>query len=291
MCAKHDASLVPQRPRPRKRFGQHFLSDPRVIRRILAAVRPGPGDHIVEIGAGRGALSKPLLRSAARLDLIELDRDLIEPLRKACQGWNDVGLHNADARTFDFCRLLRTPSERLRVLGNLPYNVATPILFHLLEQVHCIGEMWLMLQREVAERLTAPPGTASYGRLSVMVQLRCQTESVFDVPPEAFRPQPKVHSTLVHLLPHARTPVVIKDERVFAEVVAAGFSQRRKTLRNALRGLLDGDEIRSAAITPGSRAQTLTLADFARLAAAVIGKRSRSGSPHAVARRDPGESA
>jgi 16S rRNA (adenine1518-N6/adenine1519-N6)-dimethyltransferase len=252
--------------RPRKRFGQHFLHDPAVVRRIVAVIAPQPGDRLVEIGPGEGAITFELLRAAGHLDAIELDRDLVEPLRARSAGLGELVVHSADALCFDFCSLAGA-GEKLRLAGNLPYNISTPLLFHLLDQAACIRDMHFMLQKEVVERMAAQPGGKDYGRLSVMLQARCEVIPLFTVGPGAFRPPPKVDSAVVRLLPLAH-PLPIPDRALFARIVAAAFAQRRKTLRNGLKGLLDAETIAALGIDPGARAEQLALADFARLAAA-----------------------
>lgn len=247
--------------RPRKRFGQHFLQDPGVVERILRALRPEPGQRFVEIGPGQGVLTRPLLSITGHLDAVELDRDLAAAL----SGENLPGLtvHGADALRFDY-RSLAPPGE-LRVVGNLPYNISTPLLFHLLGQAGAIRDMHFMLQREVVTRMAAPPGGGDYGRLSVMVQYRCRVERLFTVPPGAFRPPPKVNSAVVRLVPHPTPPVDVADEDVFRRLVAAAFSQRRKTLRNALRDVASEAVLEAAGIDPGERAERLSLERFAAL--------------------------
>ena len=252
--------------RPRKRFGQHFLRDPSVLERIVAAIRPVPGDHLVEIGPGLGALTRPLLAAVGELDAVELDRDLLEPLRAHCADIGRLRLHHADALKFDFAAL-RGTGPRLRVVGNLPYNISTPLLFHLLDQASHLRDLHFMLQQDVVERMAAGPGEEAYGRLSVMLQYRCQVEPLFTVGPEAFRPPPKVRSAVVRLVPRETLPVAVRDERLFAEVVRRAFAQRRKTLRNALRGWLDIAQIEAAGVNPGARPETLDLAAFAALSA------------------------
>ncbi|HOB62184.1 MAG TPA: 16S rRNA (adenine(1518)-N(6)/adenine(1519)-N(6))-dimethyltransferase RsmA [Candidatus Competibacteraceae bacterium] len=254
--------------RPRKRFGQHFLRDPNVLDRTIAAIRPQPGQRLVEIGPGLGALTRPLLAAAGELDVVELDRDLLEPLRTSCAGLGVLRIHHADALTFDFAAL-RGNGPRLRVAGNLPYNISTPLLFHLLAQAPHLHDLHFMLQKDVVDRMAAGPGEDAYGRLSVMLQYRCRVEPLFDVGPEAFRPPPKVWSTVVRLVPRETFPVAVRDERGLAEVVRRAFSQRRKTLRNALRGLLTADQIEAAGVDPGARPETLDLAAFAALSDAV----------------------
>jgi len=253
--------------RPRKRFGQNFLHDPAVIEDILHAIDPRPGEHLVEIGPGLGALTRPVLKAAKRLDVVEIDRDLIPHLQASCATYGELRIHNLDVLKFDFTAL--AAGHTLRVFGNLPYNISSPLIFRLLEQLPVIHDMHFMLQREVAERMAAAPATEQYGRLSVMVQWRCAVEMLFDVGPEAFKPAPKVESAVVRLIPHRRAPVQVGDERVFAEVVRQAFSQRRKTLRNALKGVLTADEIASLAIDPQRRPETLSLADYALLSNAL----------------------
>lgn len=253
--------------RARKRFGQNFLHDRAVIARIVRSIGPRPGDRLVEIGPGLGALTLPLLEAAGRLEVVELDRDLIPRLRTLCAGAGELTIHSADALKFDFCTLAeRDGHGKLRLAGNLPYNISTPLIFHLLNQARCIQDMHFMLQKEVVERLAAPPGGGDYGRLSVMVQYRCAVEHLFNVPPGAFTPVPKVDSAVVRLAPHATPPVAVQDEAALARVVQAAFSLRRKTLRNSLKGLLDAAAIEAAGIDPQRRAETLSLAEFAALA-------------------------
>lgn len=254
--------------RPRKRFGQNFLHDPGVIRRIVAAIQPLRGEHIVEIGPGLGALTLPLLQAAGELDVIELDRDLIPKLTEYCAGHGVLRIHNADALRFDFAHLA-SDGRKLRIVGNLPYNISTPLLFHLLDQASCIQDMYFMLQKEVVERMISAPGGSDYGRLSVMLQYRCAMEKLFNVGPGAFSPAPKIESAVVRLTPYATPPVTIKDEARFAALVKQAFSQRRKTLRNTLRGLLTETQLIALDIDPGLRAQTLSLEQYALLSNAV----------------------
>jgi 16S rRNA (adenine1518-N6/adenine1519-N6)-dimethyltransferase len=254
--------------RPRKRFGQNFLHDTTVIDRIVRALSPKPGDRVVEIGPGLGALTEPLLRTLGRLDVVELDRDLVPRLLEQFGSLGALHVHNADALRFDF-RALAGAGEKLRVIGNLPYNISTPLIFHLIEQADAIADMHFMLQKEVVDRLAAPPDTSDYGRLGVMVQYYCKVERLFTVPPGAFHPVPKVDSAVVRLTPHAQPPVPVNDEEVFARVVAQAFAQRRKTLRNTLRGVVEAEAMSAIDIDPGRRAETLTLAEFAALANAV----------------------
>ena len=250
--------------RPRKRFGQNFLHDPVVIGKIVSAVHPAPHDRLLEIGPGQGAITVPILAAAGELSVVELDRDLIGPLQERCADIGKLMVHNADALSFDFCQLVT--DIPLRVIGNLPYNISTPLLFHLLDQHHCIKDMHFMLQKEVVERMAAGPGSRQYGRLSIMLQYRCRVTHLFTIGPEAFDPPPKVESAFVRLEPFHQPPVQVTDEVLFGKVVKQAFSQRRKTLRNTLRELLDAATITTLGIDPSARAETLAIQDFAVLA-------------------------
>jgi len=251
--------------RPRKRFGQNFLVDLAVIQQILDCIQPQPGQRIVEIGPGQGAITRGLLRGAGELDAVELDRDLIQPLRQSCAGFGELRIHNADALVFNFCSLT-SEGEKLRLVGNLPYNISTPILFHLLDQAEGIQDMHFMLQKEVVDRMAAGPGSKTYGRLSVMLQARCQVTPLFDITPDAFKPAPKVNSSFVCLVPFQTPHFDIEDEAMFGRVVAQAFSQRRKTLRNNLKGYLDALGLEGIGIDPGLRAESLGVEDFVRIA-------------------------
>lgn len=254
--------------RARKRFGQNFLHDPGVIRRILAAIAPQPEDALVEIGPGQGALTRGLLSASGQLDAIELDRDLIAPLGQLCADLGELRLHQADALHFDFTTLRQ--DAPLRIVGNLPYNISTPLLFHLLDQSQRIADMHLMLQKEVVERIVATPGSKVYGRLSVMVQSRCQPEWLFHIGPGAFKPAPSIDSALLRLRVPPTPPVRLSDHQHHASLVAAAFAQRRKTLRNSLRDWVSPAVFAQAGVDPGARAETLSIGDFARLANASI---------------------
>lgn len=249
--------------RPRKRFGQHFLRDRQVVERILAAFDPRPGQTVVEIGPGQGALTLPLLDRLGRMHAVELDRDLAAELPALCAGRGEIAVHAADALRFDFAAL--AGHERLRVIGNLPYNISTPLLFHLLEQADAIADMLFMVQKEVAERLAAPPGGRDYGRLSVMIQWRFEVERLFDVAPGAFAPPPRVESSLVRLRPRERAEYAVRDPQRLSRLVQAAFAQRRKTLRNALGGLVTAEQLALAGIDPERRAETLSPRDYMRL--------------------------
>ncbi len=250
--------------RPRKRFGQNFLHEPGAIGHILSAVNARPDERIVEIGPGQGAITGGLLRAAGQLDAVELDRDLIEPLQQKFADWGDLRIHNTDALTYDFCTL--GDGKPLRVVGNLPYNISTPLLFHLLSLAHCIEDMHFLLQKEVVQRMAAGPGSKTYGRLSVMIQVRCRVQVLFDIGPGAFSPPPKVNSAFVRLLPLHESVHRIRDFDLFEQLVASAFSQRRKTLRNTLKPLLSADAIQACGIEPGIRAEQLSITDFILLA-------------------------
>ena len=249
---------------PRKRFGQNFLHDHNIIYNIISSIQAKPDEHWVEIGPGQGALTEPLLRQGLRLDVVELDRDLVVLLKDKF-GQNDhLKIHSADALKFDFSALVDS-NEKLRIIGNLPYNISTPLMFHLLNNATCIIDMHFMLQKEVVDRICAAPGSKKYGRLSVMMQYYCATELLFDVPPESFDPAPKVMSAIVRLVPHEQPPVVVNDIGNLNRVVIQAFSQRRKTLRNSLKKLIEEDAIASLNIDPTLRAEALSLSDFAKL--------------------------
>ena len=258
--------------RARKRFGQHFLHDRQIIERIVTAIAPQPGEHLVEIGPGRGALTELLLDSAATLDIIEIDRDLAAELRVRHATHPRLTIHSADALQFDFGALARTygtgsRAAKLRVIGNLPYNISTPLLFHLLEHRDAIEDLHVMLQKEVIDRICAAPDSADYGRLTVMLAPWLDTERLFSVGPGAFTPAPRVWSAVARLRVR-EAPRFATDAR-YARVVAAAFSKRRKTLRNGLRALLDATAIAAAGVDPGARAETLHPEQFAALANAV----------------------
>ncbi len=254
-----------QQARPKKRLGQHFLHERGIIERIVQAIAPQPGDALVEIGPGEGVLTLPLLRAAGRLTAIELDTDLLAPLRARAADCGTLELLHADVLQVDLCTLAPV-GARLRIVGNLPYYISSPILFHCLAQAACIADMHFMLQREVVARMAATPGGKEYGRLSVMLQLACRVEPLLVVPPGAFRPPPRVDSAVVRLLP--LPPAARPDVPAAAldRVVRAAFGQRRKTLANALRGVLDAAAIATCGIAPGERAERLPPAAFVALA-------------------------
>ena len=246
----------------RKRFGQNFLSDDRVIQQIVASFQPSTEQNVVEIGPGLGALTKVLLPALGHMQVVELDRDLAARLPNTLAGMGELVIHSGDALKFDFAPLATAlGGADLRVIGNLPYNISTPLIFHLLDHVGVIRDMHFMLQKEVVDRLCAEPGSNDYGRLSVMVQYRCQPEWLFDVPPEAFSPPPKVTSAIVRLTPYSELPYPCRDEKLLAEVVMAAFTMRRKTLRNAL-GRYPEEILRSTGVNLTSRPETLSVADY-----------------------------
>jgi 16S rRNA (adenine1518-N6/adenine1519-N6)-dimethyltransferase len=249
---------------PRKRFGQNFLHDHRIIYNIISSIQARPGEHWVEIGPGQGALTEPLLKEGVRLDVVELDRDLVALLKEKFKQHDRLRIHSADALKFDFASLA-DDSRKLRVIGNLPYNISTPLMFHLLDNAACIQDMHFMLQKEVVDRICAAPGSKKYGRLSVMMQYYCATELLFDVPPESFDPAPQVTSAIVRLIPHQQPPVEVNDVAKLNKVVTQAFSQRRKTLRNSLKTLIAEQDIEALNIDPTLRAETISLSDFAKL--------------------------
>ncbi|HSW12392.1 MAG TPA: 16S rRNA (adenine(1518)-N(6)/adenine(1519)-N(6))-dimethyltransferase RsmA [Solimonas sp.] len=249
--------------RARKRFGQNFLHDPNVIDRILRAINPQPGENLIEIGPGLGALTAPLLARCKELQVIELDRDVIPHLVEACGHSPGLKILQADALKVDFATF--AAAGPLRLIGNLPYNISTPILFHLLKQGEVIRDMHFMLQKEVVDRMCAGAGEDAYGRLSVALAARAEVSYLFHVGPGAFKPAPKVDSAIVRVVPR-KPDFEIRDWARFDRVVTTAFSQRRKTLSNGLKGLIGAEQIRAAGIDPGIRAERLSAAEFARLA-------------------------
>jgi 16S rRNA (adenine1518-N6/adenine1519-N6)-dimethyltransferase len=251
--------------RARKRFGQHFLHDPGVIERIARAVNSGPDDHLLEIGPGRGALTHLLLAGDyASFDAIEIDRDLVADLRPTLALARSAALHECDALDFNFGQLAAQRGGRLRVIGNLPYNISTPLLFRLIGAAPAIIDLHVMLQREVVARMAAAPGTRDYGRLTIMLAPWVRVEHLFDIGPGAFKPPPRVWSAVAYLTILERPAFAVAPQ--FAQVVTAAFSQRRKTLRNALRSLLEAQEIEACGVDPSVRAETLAPEVFNRLA-------------------------
>jgi 16S rRNA (adenine1518-N6/adenine1519-N6)-dimethyltransferase len=269
--------------RHKKALGQHFLHDASYLARIVAAIRPDADDLMVEIGPGLGALTRPLLNTLKHLHVVEFDRDLVPRLRAEFPD-ERLTVHEADALKFDFASLLPSPSRggvggegalpksaasgecKLRVVGNLPYNISSPILFHLADYAGQVRDMHFMLQKEVVDRMAAAPDTPDYGRLSVMLQARFRVMKLFNVPPGAFNPPPKVDSAIVRLAPLTTEKVPYRDAARFAEIVARAFGQRRKTLRNTLKGLVDAEVMSALGIDPQRRGETLSVEEFARLA-------------------------
>jgi 16S rRNA (adenine1518-N6/adenine1519-N6)-dimethyltransferase len=250
----------------RKRFGQHFLHDKSVIGRIVDAVAPTPGERVVEIGPGRGALTWALLQRAGTLDAIEIDRDLAQHLASDARAGNALRIHQQDVLDTDFIAL-RGDGPPLRIVGNLPYNISTPILFHLLDQHGAIADMHFMLQREVVERMSAEPHTKQYGRLTVMLAAITEVEHLFDVGPGSFRPPPKVWSAIVRLTPSAQPRFAAGAPGILKRLTTAAFSQRRKTLRNALKQFLEPEVMTACGVDPQARPETLTPQQFGMLAA------------------------
>ena len=250
--------------KPRKRFGQNFLHDKMVIQRIVNNINPRQGDHIVEIGPGEGALTELVLERIGEMQVVELDRDLIPLLKIRFVMHDGLKIHQADALKFDFCQL-QSNEQKIRIIGNLPYNISTPLLFHLFDNNHCIQDMHFMLQKEVVDRIVAKPGDSAYGRLGIMMQYFCRSEYVFTVKPDAFKPAPKVDSAIVRLIPHEKPPVEINDFDEFSKLVNFCFTKRRKTLRNILKGQLEAEQIEALGIEPTIRPECLSLEDFTKL--------------------------
>ena len=260
--------------RPRKRFGQHFLRDPGVIDAIIREIAPAADDTIVEIGPGLGAMTKLLAAQPVDLHAIEIDRDLAARLRDQYASAANVTIHERDALRFDFSTL----GDSLRVVGNLPYNISTPLLFHLLEHKACIADMHFMLQKEVVDRMAASPGSKAYGRLTIMLGCHFEIEALFDVDPLAFDPPPAVVSAIVRMIPLPPDTFRIADPELLRQLVAAAFNQRRKTLRNALKKLAADADFDAADIDPSLRAEAIAVADYVALAN-VVAARRKAGVP------------
>ncbi|MCL4800178.1 MAG: 16S rRNA (adenine(1518)-N(6)/adenine(1519)-N(6))-dimethyltransferase RsmA [Burkholderiales bacterium] len=258
--------------RPRRRFGQHFLTDRSVVERIVAAIAPRPGDVVVEIGPGRGALTGPLAERVDHLHVIEIDRDLARALAERFPA-ERVTVHVGDALAFDYAGL----PQPMRLVGNLPYNISTPLLFGLIPYAARIRDAHFMLQLEVVERMVAPPSTAEYGRLSVMLQYRFAMERLLRVPPGAFHPPPKVDSAVVRMIPRPPDALAARDPAALATVVTAAFTKRRKTLRNALAGIAGVDELARLGIDARLRPENLAVADYVALANAVAARGAAPG--------------
>lgn len=259
---------------PRKRFGQNFLIDPQVVANIVYAINPQKNDRLVEIGPGLGALTQPLLQLLDHLNVVELDRDIVERLDLEYPK-DKLTIYSADALKFDFSAL----GANLRVIGNLPYNISTPILFHLSKFAANIRDMHFMLQKEVVDRMVASPSSHHYGRLSVMLQYHFEMEQLFVVSPASFQPAPKVASAIVRMFPLRQPTYIAKNEEFFAHIVSRAFSQRRKTLRNSLSGCLKPEDFAAINIDPGHRAENLSVAQFVAIANHLGGVRSTIPSP------------
>jgi 16S rRNA (adenine1518-N6/adenine1519-N6)-dimethyltransferase len=252
---------------PKKRLGQHFLHDGGIIDSIVQAVDPQPGDRLVEIGPGQGAITFPLLDRHGALTVIEFDRDLIAPLTDAARGRGELDVIHRDVLQVDFTALAAGGS--IRLVGNLPYNLSSPILFHALEHAAVVRDMHFMLQKEVVDRMAAGPGSKTYGRLGVMLQAYCHVTPLFDVPPGAFHPPPKVDSAVVRLVPRPAGEIRVEDRAMYASVVRDAFGQRRKTLRNALSRICDADAIEAGGVDPMLRAEQVPVDAFVTLANAL----------------------
>lgn len=253
----------------KKRFGQHFLHDRSVISRIVQAVDPQPDDHLVEVGPGLGAITLPLLERVRTLHAVELDRDVIPLLQAKTPADGELVIHQNDALNFDFAALAAEIGSPLRLVGNLPYNVSSPLLFHFLKFREVVQDMHFMLQKEVVDRMAAAPGSKVYGRLTVMLALDCQIQPLFVIRPGAFNPPPKVDSAVVRLSVLPEPPFPYAGRELYTRLVAAAFGQRRKTLRNSVRAFLDSAAIEAAGIDPQARPETLTAAEFGRLTLAM----------------------
>ncbi|GAB3349310.1 16S rRNA (adenine(1518)-N(6)/adenine(1519)-N(6))-dimethyltransferase RsmA [Lysobacter tyrosinilyticus] len=249
----------------KKHLGQHFLHERGIISKIVQAVDPQPGDRLVEIGPGQGAITFPLLDRHHELTVIEFDRDLIFPLTEAARAHGTLEVIHRDVLTVDFSALAHNGGP-IRLVGNLPYNLSSPILFHAMEHAAAIRDMHFMLQKEVVDRMAAEPGSKVYGRLSVMLQAYCRVTPLFTVPPGAFRPPPKVDSAVVRLIPRDPATIDVRDPAKFEAVVRDAFGQRRKTLRNALSQQCDAAAIEAAGVRPDARAEQIAVDDFVRLA-------------------------
>lgn len=250
---------------PKKNLGQHFLTDQNIIDKIVLAVNPKPDDFLVEIGPGQGAITFPLLKKHGSLTVIEFDRDLITPLMESAEGIGDLTIIHKDVLKVDFTKLA-ADRPAIRLVGNLPYNISTPILFHVLEHAPAVRDMHFMLQKEVIDRMAAEPGSKVYGRLTVMLQARCEVTPLFMVPPHAFRPPPKVDSAVVRLVPLPGDKIQITDAVLFENLVRDAFGQRRKTIRNAMQALCSSEDIEAVGLRPDARAEQLPVSDFIKLA-------------------------
>lgn len=264
----------------RKRFGQNFLHDPFIIDSIVAAINPQAGQTVVEIGPGLGALTFLVAKQLERLCLIELDRDLAARLQNHPALADKITLFQQDALDIDYRQLAVQLTAPLRIFGNLPYNISTPLIFRLFSYTDVIADMHFMLQKEVVDRLLALPGDTNYGRLSVMTQYHCQITSILEVPPASFSPAPKVDSEVVRLVPHASLPHPVPDLRLLSRLTALAFNQRRKTIRNSLSALLAAGELQALGVNPALRAQNITLAQYSQIACYLAEKLSLQETLH-----------
>ncbi|MEE9135852.1 MAG: 16S rRNA (adenine(1518)-N(6)/adenine(1519)-N(6))-dimethyltransferase RsmA [Gammaproteobacteria bacterium] len=269
--------------RPRKRFGQHFLHDPNIIRKIIDAIQPRSHDLFVEVGPGRGAITRPLAEAVKRLDVIEIDRDLAAALKDQNSHGN-VTVYRADVMNFAFETLVQ-PGEKLRLAGNLPYNISSPLLFYLLDSSHLFEDIHVMLQKEVVDRITALPGNRTYGRLTVALAARCRAENLFEIQPGSFSPPPRVKSSFLRLTPLQTPKISAVLAPAFGQLVTQAFNMRRKQLSNALRELLDANQIRSAGVDPSQRAEDLDVDAFIRLAELWLQQGSPRGDEKSLSNR------
>jgi len=256
---------------PKKRFGQHFLHDKTIIQKIIHLIHPMPNDHIVEIGPGQGALTVPLLQHLKELTVIELDRDLIPALKLRCEGKGNLMIHQGDILEFDLNILTNKPNS-LRIVGNLPYNISTPLIFHLLNYAHLIRDMHFMLQKEVVARLAAKPHSEHYGRLSIMMQYHCDVHALLEVPPAAFYPPPEVDSGVVRLVPHQEVIYQAKNYLHFANLVRTAFSKRRKTLRNSLKEMMSDEDWTAIQMDSRLRPEDIPVQDFLKISNHMVSK-------------------
>ena len=261
--------------RAKKYFGQNFLVDETIVAQIISVIAPHSDQHLVEIGPGLGALTKHLLPKVKAMDVIEIDRDIIPKLEQQCHGLGRLIIHQADVLKFDFATLVRG-NENLKIIGNLPYNISTPLLFHLVSFCSLVSEMIFMLQKEVVERICAPLGSKAYGRLTVMLQYHYQAQHLLDVPPQAFKPAPQVHSAILRLVPHKNKPFLAKDVKLFAQIVLVAFNARRKTLRNALKNLVNDEIFLTLDIDSQLRPEQISLGQYVAISNQLVGEKTCS---------------
>lgn len=256
--------------RARKRFGQNFLNDAGIIDRIVRSIAPQADDNLVEIGPGQGALTKPLIDACPQLQVVEIDQDLVPILLAQFANVRDFKIHRVDALKFDFGTLATEKNKPLRIVGNLPYNISTPLIFHLLSFQQQVHDMHFMLQKEVVQRLAASSGDRHYGRLGIMAQYYCEVEHLFGVPPECFSPRPQVDSAIVRLTPHVQLPWVADDIAHFSKLVNSAFQQRRKTLRNTLKHYVNKEQMDTLPIDVSLRPENLAVSDYVELSNHIV---------------------